>query len=118
MKVLHLANGEVRNAYEFDDFNDEIKEKILGDQIDFEIEVMTEDSQYYYLAEEMERMQTPWFLAEAILEKHKDDLIETIKINEYYYDRHGKMHPVTCHVNKQNKIWKTEFDGVEVTKIV
>ncbi len=54
--------------YKFDELTPEAQDKAIANHINFEVEVMDEDSPFYYLAKEMDKMQTPWFLGEAIYE--------------------------------------------------
>ena len=77
------------NLYEFNELSQEAKDVAIWEHINFEIHVMDEDSPYYDLAIEMEKMQTPWFLGEVIYEKEKDSIIDTILINEYYFYQDG-----------------------------
>ena len=91
MKRIETANGSRIMAYEYDDLSQDAKNYVIDEYIDFEIQVMDEDSPYYYLAQEMERMQTPWFLGQEIYHKHKADIEETIRINNYLFDEDGKM---------------------------
>lgn len=79
-------------TFKFDELNKEAQEKAIVDMIDFEIEVMNEDSPYYEYALKMEKMKTPWFLGEVIYEKEKETIIETIRINEYDYLESGKFY--------------------------
>jgi len=112
MKTIKLQNGEIRKGYEFADLTKDIQNNILDSQIDFEIEIMQEDSPYYYLAEKMEKMQTPWFLGQEIYHKHKADLIETININGYLYDEEGEMLPI-CYHTKGSEIIKMTYGKKE-----
>lgn len=77
--------------YSFDELSDEAKLKAISDHINFEIEIMTEESIYYPYAIEMEKMQTPWFLGETIYENEKQSIIETIKANDYLFTIEGKL---------------------------
>jgi hypothetical protein len=117
MKTISINNGEVRNGYEFNDLSEEAKNKVLNDQINFEIEVINEDSPYFYLAEKMEKMQTPWFLGEAILDNHKEDLIDIINVNEYLFDEEGEMLPIIRYM-KDNKLVKTTYGKKEYECII
>ena len=112
MKTIEIENGEVRKGYEFKDLSEEVQDKVLEDQIQFEIDIMDEDSSYYYLAIKMEKMQTPWFLGSEIYHNHKKDLIETIEINEYLFNEDGEILPVTHHY-KGNKEVKTTYGKKE-----
>ena len=92
MKTIKLENGEIRNGYEFDELSPELQGKVIDDHIQFELEIMHEDSPYYHCAVEMEKMKTPWFTGEKILEEYKEDIIETIKLN-YLFDNEGEILP-------------------------
>ena len=92
MKTIKLENGEIRNGYEFDELSPELQGKAINDMIEFELEVMDEDSPYYHCAKEMNDMKTPWFTGEKIYEEYKADIIETIKLN-YLFDNEGEILP-------------------------
>ena len=78
-------------SYKFNELNKNAQEKAINAYIRFEVEIMDRASPYYYLSEEMEKMQTPWFLVEVIYEKHKEEIIETIKINNYNFYKDGSF---------------------------
>jgi hypothetical protein len=108
MKKIYIDNGEVRNGYEFDDLSVQAQEKVISDQIDFEIDIMTEDSPYYGCVVEMQKSQTPWFLRETIYHKHKVRIIYTIKMNNYLFDEDGEILPIEyCY--KENKVYKIVY---------
>ena|SRR3990167_683500 len=113
MKTIKISNGEIRNGYEFNDFDDDIKNKIIGDCIQFEIEIMNENSDFYSDVLEMEKMRTPWFLPEVLYERHKDYFIEIIEINEYLFDDEGRILPVTAHT-KGNKVIRHTYGKKEI----
>ena len=108
MKNIKISNGNLINAYEFTDLDNDSQSKVLDEQINFEIDIMNEDSIYYYLVEEMEKMHTPWFLGSEIYHKHKSDLIENININGYLFDEEGEILPIQYHM-KGNKIVKMTY---------
>jgi len=111
MKTIKLQNGEIRKGYEFADLSEDAQNKVLAEQVDFEIEIMGsigKDSPYYKLAEKMDRMQTPWFLASEIYHNHKPDLIESIDINGYLFDENGDMLPINYHT-KGNEIVRITY---------
>jgi hypothetical protein len=91
---------KVVNLYSFDELSEKAKEKAICDHIEFEIyEIgMREDDEemnpYWEYAQQMERMQTPWFLGQLIYEKAKDMIIDTIKANEYLFFENGELIPV------------------------
>lgn len=113
MKVLKISNGEIRNGFEFKDLSEEAQEIVLQEQINFEIMLlndMQEKHDFFYIAKEMKRMQTPWFLASEIYDKHKDDLIESIEANGYLFDEDGDLLPIVYHM-KENKVVRTVFNN-------
>jgi len=79
------------NLYSFNELSEQAKEKAICTHIDFEVEVMSEDSPLYEYALQMEKMQTPWFLGQMIYEKAKQTIIETIELNEYLFTEDGKL---------------------------
>ena len=52
---------------------------------------VAESSAFWDLWQEMERMQTPWFLGQAIYERDKQYIIDTIESNEYEFTKDGKL---------------------------
>ncbi len=80
-------------VYQFSELGELAKEKAICDQIKFEIEIMNEDSPYYPAVLEMEKMQTPWFLAETLFFDYKQSLIDTIEANDYYFLIDGTFAP-------------------------
>ncbi len=107
MKTIKIANGELRKGCEFDDLNEEAQARVITDHIQFEIDIMTDDSPYYNCVIKMDQMQTPWFLAQAIWDDYKDEIIENIKINNYLFDEDGNLLPIQYHHGKQSIIVKT-----------
>lgn len=77
--------------YQFDELDNDAKEKAISDHIEFEIEFMHNSSSYYHCVTEMEAMQTPWFLGQVIYEAHKNDIIGDIKCNEYEFLADGSI---------------------------
>lgn len=82
------------NLYEIDELSRDAREKAIMDYINFEVEVMDEESPYYGYVEEWERMQTPWFLHQVIYDKEKESIIDTIKANEYLFFENGELIPL------------------------
>jgi hypothetical protein len=113
MKTIKLANGEIRNGYEFDELSPELQDKAINDHIQFELEVMGEDSPYWHCIEEMDKMKTPWFTSEKILEDHKETIIETIKLN-YLFDNEGEILPLTTYTGKNNEVVKYTFGKMDI----
>lgn len=88
--------------FEFDELEEEAQEKALIDQINAEIELFDEESGPSWMLEsikEMEKMHTPWFLDSYILANYKQELIETIKTNEYLFFGSGELIPVDMYPN-------------------
>jgi hypothetical protein len=112
MKTIKLINGEIRFGYEFDELSEDLQSKAINDVINFEIETMNEDSPYFHCAMKMEKMKTPWFLGSAIYEDHKNDIIETIKLN-WLFDDEGEILPLTTYY-KDDKIEKYSFGKKEI----
>ena len=113
MKTIKLVNGEIRNGYEFDELSPELQDKAINDMIEFELEIMDKDSSYYHCAVEMDEMKTPWFTGEKIYEDHKEDIIETIKLN-YLFDNEGKILDLITYVGKNNEVIKYTFGKMNI----
>ena len=111
MKTIKFKNGQILYGYELTDLEKEARDRVINDYIDFEIEVMDENSSYYHCAVEMDEMQTPWFLAEKIWEDHKEDIIESIKINNHLFDEDGEMIPIYYYT-------RTRKGKTKITKIL
>jgi len=109
MKTIEISNGEIRKGYKFSEMACDIQNKILWDLAQFEVDVMDSDSPYFEAAVMMDKMQTPWFLAEAIRFDHERGLIETIEANEFLYDETGNILPITYYVNEFDEVYKTTF---------
>lgn len=82
-----------QKIYSFSELSKDAQFKAMCDQIHFEVEIMTEDSPYWQAAEKMERMQTPWFLAETIYHtpEYREMIINSIESNEYEFTKDGKL---------------------------
>ena len=107
MKTIKFKNGQILYGYELSDLKGDEYDNVINNHIYFEMEIMDEDSPYYECAIEMDRMQTPWFLGEKIWEDHKDNIIETIEMNDYLYDEDGEMLPLCYHTKTENGVEKT-----------
>ena len=117
MKRITLQNGEIIHGYELKDLTGDVYNKVISDHINFEIEIMNKDSYLYPCVGKMERMQTPWFLAEYIWDEHKNDIIETIEINDYLFDDDGELLPI-CYHTKGNETVKTTFGKREIECVI
>ena len=82
------------NLYELNELSRDAREQAIMNHINFEVEVMDKESPYYGYVEEMERMQTPWFLHQMIYDKEKESIIDTIKANEYLFFENGELIPL------------------------
>jgi len=79
------------DLYEFHELSEEAKNKAVNKYIEFEIEMMDENSPYYHCALEMEKMRTPWFIGECIYEHHKENIITSLET--YLFFKDGKTIP-------------------------
>ena len=80
--------------YELDELKPAAKEEAILAWAKFEADYMTEDSAFWHCAEEMDKMSTPWFLTEKILEDHREDIIEHIKSNNFLFFVNGDPIPI------------------------
>ena len=90
--------------YEFDELFKEAQDKAVNDHIEYIIETMDENSPYYHCAEEMERMQTPWFLGECIYDTHKEDIINGLQHGGWYFFKDGSVVPADYYPKEGGKI--------------
>ena len=81
-----------QTVYTFEELNKEAQNKAISNHINFEIDVMDENSPYWYCVERMEELHTPWFIASYIYEKHKESIIETFEANDYYFYEDGSIY--------------------------
>ncbi len=91
--------------YGFDELNKDAKDKAISDHIEFIIEIMDENSPYYHCAEEMDKMQTPWFIGECIYEHHKDDILNDLQSGERYFFKDGSVAPADYYPKKGGDLW-------------
>jgi hypothetical protein len=75
-------------VFKFDELSSEAKEKAINDHINFEIEVMDENTCLIFdkAVKKSEQMQTPWFLGSYIFEYHKDIILESVRSFEFLKD--------------------------------
>ena len=83
---MRIAETQV---YKFDELSDKAKKVAILEHINFEIDTMDKESFYWPIAVRMEKMKTTGFLAETIWDECKDDIVETIKVNEYEFKENG-----------------------------
>lgn len=81
-------------VYSFDELSEDAKNRAISDYIDFLLETtlyedMTENLKK--AVDKAESMQTPWFTGSYVFDYCKDELIETIKANEYEFTEDGKI---------------------------
>jgi len=86
--------------YEFDELSQEIKDKIVCEEIDFMIEVDVpeiwdeegkvvpkhKNSKLYKSCKECERNQTPWFIGEYIFKHMEPEIMARARSREYLKD--------------------------------
>jgi hypothetical protein len=94
--------------YEFKELNITAQEIAIYNHIMFELETMDNDNYFYHCVVKMENLQTPWFTSTHIYNEHKDDIIETIELNEYLFFEDGELIPVDYYPKEEG-----EFDGKE-----
>lgn len=87
------------NLYEFEELSEKAKEKAIDDYINSEIEMGTliQKCQVFFkdAIDEAERLQNPWLLQSIIDEKYKDEIINTMKINDYLFFKNGDLIPLS-----------------------
>jgi len=120
MKRIEIENGEVRNGYEIEELNEEAYNYAICEHARFLLEVIIdEESHYYDAVEEAERLRTPWFTMEILLEKHEQDIVDEINANNYLFDEDGELLPLQYHT-KGNEIvktlWKDKYN-VKITEV-
>lgn len=96
---MKVVNREYK-LYELDELKPEARDRAIAKQVQFEIEYITEDSPYYHCAVEMEELRTPWFLAEAILESHFEDIVTDIKNLQHLFFANGELIPANLYPKK------------------
>ena len=113
MKKIKMKNQEIK-AYELEDLDSEIQEKVIADYINFLIEIGVPEC-YQDAVKRAEKLQTPWFTANIIYEMYEKEIREDIKLNGYLYDKEGNQLPVRYYT-KNGKIIKTvlEFGENEI----
>ncbi len=80
--------------YKFSELSEQAKFKAISEQINFEIQMIDDEhNAFWEAAQEMENMQTPWFLAERIYHdpKLKAIIIADIEANEYEFKADGTI---------------------------
>jgi len=123
MKIIESMNSSFKlTGYEFKDLSEDAQSKAIGEQIDFLIEIYDPDDESCVIhdqVKEMEKFHTPWFLAEAIYENHKDYIVELLEINEYLFYSNGSLMYVTDYIDENDECYKHTLsfygDEFEVT---
>lgn len=80
--------------YTFNELSEDAKERAIADFIDTDIEIYSNDAEDCYFYDsilEARKLQTPWFLGNIIYENHKEDIIESIRINNYGFFKNGEL---------------------------
>jgi len=91
-------------VYEFNELSEEAKKKARLDHANFLIEISSnyydnegnvkKDYEGYFVVEaikRMERMKTPWFLAETLYFDYQKEIDEEIILNEYEFTEGGEL---------------------------
>lgn len=81
--------------YKFSELSELAQKRAIQDQIEFEISMIEDEHNAFWdVMQEMERMQTPWFLAQRIYDdpKLRAIVIADIEANEYEFTQDGKLH--------------------------
>ena len=114
MKKIYAANGDIITAYELDDLQGDAYDRVITWWLTTEVQIMDERSPLWYLVAKMERLHTPWFLAQAIWDEQKEYVIENIKLNHYLFDEDGEVLPVT-YLHKKDGTIVPQYRGKECT---
>jgi len=124
MKKVKFLNGEIRHGYPYAELDEMAQEKAVNEHIDFLMETVSyEDAEEYHpnlkkAYDRAEEMQTPWFTGSYVNDFCKDDIIETMDLNDCLFDEEGDLLPLISHVNKDNKVWKRTWGHGEKEKEV
>lgn len=79
-------------VYAFSELNAHATFKAINDEIEMQLKIMDENSPYWPVVEEMERMQTPWFIAETIYHdpKYRQMIIDDLIAQDPEFTQDGK----------------------------
>jgi hypothetical protein len=81
-------------VYKFEELNKKAQDKAISDEIRFMVETISYEEANTNLKkayDKAEEMMTPWFTESYIYDYCKDEIIETIKINEYAFLKDGSL---------------------------
>lgn len=79
-------------VYKFDELKPEAQDKAIWQHANFEIEVYDGEVGYVKQAvDKAEANQTPWFATEILVTDSRNELIDTIKANEYEFYENGVL---------------------------
>jgi len=109
-------------VYPFDELDEQGKSFAIGAHIEFEIELLNgncfehdEEAGPGWMVEsikEMEKMQTPWFLGEYIYEHYKEEIIATIKANNYLFFSDGRLIPTDLYPDERPITKRSIYDEI------
>jgi len=73
------------NVYKFDELSEKVQSIVINEHIEFILEDETEflSPNVLRAIEDAEKMRTPWFTGEYILEYARDEVMESVRENEY-----------------------------------
>jgi len=81
------------NSLSFDELDKEAQNMAVMEHVKFLLEIGCNDEQPEYFvniaADNMEKMRTPWFLAETLYFDYRKEIEEEIRVNEYEFFSDG-----------------------------
>ena len=75
--------------YEFDELDTEGRARVINETVQYIAETADPEDcspEILRAIEEVDRLKTPWFLGEYIMDYAKAEVLELCTVNEYYYD--------------------------------
>jgi hypothetical protein len=77
---------KVFEVYKFDELNQAGQDKAISDFIDFMLECTREEDaseNFKKAVRHAERLHTPWFTGSYVLDYCRDEILETMRLNDY-----------------------------------
>lgn len=81
-------------ALSFDELSKAAQDRAISDHIIFLLEVTSyeqAEGEFKRAIDEADRMQAPWFAAEYVRDYCRDEIIESIRTNEYEFYADGSL---------------------------